>query len=97
MEHVGFDSSTSPEGIASIRERAARLCPSLARATIHLSWAGLRPITPDLLPIIGADPERPRVIYACGHSRNGILLAPLTAVAVADIIAGAVPRHSCMK
>lgn len=97
MEHVGFDLGTTPEGIASIRERAARLCPSLASASIHLSWAGLRPITPDLLPIIGADPNRPRVIYACGHSRNGILLAPLTAEAVADMIAGVAPRHDMTR
>jgi len=97
MEHVGFDSGTTPDGIASIRERAARLCPALATAPVHLSWAGLRPITPDLLPIIGADPDRPRVIYACGHSRNGILLAPLTAEAVADIIAGVVPRHDMTR
>lgn len=97
MEHAGFDSSTTPEGIASIRDRAARLCPALKTSPIHLSWAGLRPITPDLLPIIGPDPDRSRVIYACGHSRNGILLAPLTAEAVADIIAGITPRHDMTR
>lgn len=97
MEHVGFDSSTTPAGIASIRERAARLCPTLESASIRLSWAGLRPITPDFLPIIGPDPDRSRVIYACGHSRNGILLAPLTAEAVADIIAGVVPSHDLTR
>jgi glycine oxidase len=92
-EHAGFESVTTQEGLDSIRERAAMLCPELAEAPVHSSWAGLRPATPDLLPIIGADPERPRVIYACGHSRNGILLAPLTAQVVADLIAGKTARH----
>lgn len=93
MEHTGFDASTTAEGLEHIHARAAALCPTLADAAIHSSWAGLRPITPDLLPIMGADPERERVIYACGHSRNGILLAPLTAEVVADIISGVRPRH----
>ena len=93
MEHAGFEAETTPEGIETICSRAVALCPALAAFGVHSSWAGLRPATPDLLPIIGADPERPRVIYACGHSRNGILLAPLTAEAVADLLTGAVPRY----
>ena len=97
MEDAGFDVETTAEGIESIRSRAATLCPALASAPIHSSWAGLRPVTPDLLPIIGADPERPRVIYACGHSRNGILLAPLTAEVVADLVTGATPRHDLSR
>jgi glycine oxidase len=96
-EHAGFDSITTQDGIAEISARAAMLCPALAAAPVHSSWAGLRPITPDMLPIIGADPERPRVIYACGHSRNGILLAPLTAEVVADLIAGDTPRHDLTR
>ena len=97
MEHAGFEAKTTPDGIESIRARAAALCPALARAPIHSSWAGLRPMTPDLQPIIGADPERPRVIYACGHSRNGILLAPLTGQVVADLVTGATPRYDLSR
>ena len=97
MEHAGFESVTTVEAIELIRSRAARLCPALSGAAVHSSWAGLRPATPDLLPIIGADPERPRVIYACGHSRNGILLAPLTAEVVADLVTGAVPRYDLTR
>ncbi len=93
MEHAGFESATTPDGLAMIRARAELLCPSLAGAPTHATWAGLRPVTPDMLPIIGADPERERVIYACGHSRNGILLAPLTAEVVADLVTGAAPRY----
>jgi glycine/D-amino acid oxidase-like deaminating enzyme len=43
-------------------------------------------MTPDLLPIVGADPEYQGLIYACGHSKNGVLLAPLTARVIADLI-----------
>ena len=97
MEHAGFNAVTTPDAIAMIRSRAEVLCPALATADVHSSWAGLRPVTPDLLPVIGADPERSRVIYACGHSRNGILLAPLTAEAVADIISGVPSRHDLTR
>jgi len=97
MEHAGFEVETTVDGIESIRARAVTLCPALASAPIHSTWAGLRPITPDLLPIIGADPERPRLIYACGHSRNGILLAPLTAQVVADLVTGTPVRHDLSR
>ena len=97
MERAGFESVTTPDAIQMICARAQTLCPALANASIHSSWAGLRPATPDLLPIIGADPERPRVIYACGHSRNGILLAPLTAEVVADLVTGTAPRHDISR
>ena len=97
MEHAGFEVETTADGIESIRARAVALCPALAGVPIHSSWAGLRPVTPDLLPIIGADPARPRVIYACGHSRNGILLAPLTAQVVADLVTGAASRYDLSR
>jgi glycine oxidase len=97
MEHAGFESVNTADGIASIRSRATMLCPALADAPLHSKWAGLRPVTPDLQPIIGKDPDRPQIIYACGHSRNGILLAPLTAVVVADIATGQAPRHDLSR
>lgn len=92
-EHVGFNSETTPQGIDDIRRRAVTLCPALAATPVHSSWSGLRPMTPDLLPILGADPDRPRIIHAYGHSRNGILLAPLTAEAVSDMVTGNTPRY----
>lgn len=97
MEHAGFETVTTPDAIDTIRDHAVALCPALAKTPVHSSWAGLRPATPDLLPIIGADPERSRVIYACGHSRNGILLAPLTAEVVADIVTGTAPRYDLSR
>ena len=93
MEHAGFEATTTREGIDSIRSAAIRLVPALEHTPVHSAWAGLRPATPDLMPIIGPDPERPRLVHACGHSRNGILLAPLTAEVVADIITGTPSRY----
>lgn len=57
------------------------------------AWAGLRPVTPDLLPIIDRDPAYPSLLYACGHSRNGILMAPLTADCIALLAAKMTPPH----
>ena len=56
-------------------------------------WSGLRPVTPDALPILGRDPLFEAVVYACGHSRNGVLLAPLTGDVVADVVLGREPAH----
>ena len=56
-------------------------------------WAGLRPITPDRLPILGPDPDLPRLLYACGHGRNGILLAPITGEAIGALAVGAQSPH----
>jgi glycine/D-amino acid oxidase-like deaminating enzyme len=46
-----------------------------------------------MLPLLGPDPESPRIVYACGHSRNGILMAPLTGEMVATIVTGEEPVH----
>lgn len=91
VEHAGFDLSVKPDAIEGLRQAAIRACPSLARAPILRSWAGIRPATPDMLPILGADPTDPRLVYACGHSKNGILLAPATATGIAAIVSGGRP------
>jgi glycine oxidase len=96
-EHVGFDADVTDQGVATISAEATRTCPALASSAISSTWAGLRPMTPDALPIIGPDPERPRLSYACGHSRNGILLAPITAEVVADLVTGSAPRHDLSR
>jgi glycine oxidase len=87
-ERAGFDTTTTADAGRSLFGAAVELCPVLARARVVRQWAGLRPATEDLLPIIGPDPDYPSLIYACGHSRNGILLAPATAEAVRSFIAG---------
>jgi glycine oxidase len=55
------------------------------------TWAGFRPTTPDGLPIIGKDPDVSGLLYATGHFRNGILLTPITAAAIADLIQDVTP------
>jgi glycine oxidase len=85
VEDVGFDKSVSPTTIQSLLNRAAKYLPDLAAAPIVQSWAGLRPGTPDDLPIIGPT-EIPGAFIASGHFRNGILLAPVTARIMADLI-----------
>jgi glycine oxidase len=91
MEDVGFDVGTTPEAIERLRRAAVLLSPALGGAEVLEAWSGLRPVTPDLLPILGADPDHPRLIYACGHSRNGILLAPITAAVTSALIVGEAP------
>jgi glycine oxidase len=93
MENVGFDAATTPDGIKKVRAASEEICPRLALFKRSNSWAGLRPITPDMLPILGPDPERPSLIYACGHSRNGVLMAPLTGDIIADLVTGAPLSH----
>jgi glycine oxidase len=86
MENVGFDASTTTDGVNKVRAASEEICPNLASAGETRAWAGLRPVTPDVLPIIGPDPENPSVLYACGHSRNGVLMAPLTGDLMADLV-----------
>ena len=88
MEHVGFDPRPTADGDALLRALARQLSPSLASRRVLAHWAGLRPVTPDLLPIVGPDPEWEGLFYACGHSRNGVLLAPLTADVIAALVSG---------
>jgi glycine oxidase len=89
MESVGFDATTTDEGIEKVRSASEEICPSLSLSKTTSSWAGLRPVTPDMLPILGRDPEHQSLIYACGHSRNGVLMAPLTGDIIADLVTGA--------
>jgi len=88
MEHAGFDGRVTEAGIAEIVSGAARLLPALATVRPARTWAGLRPVTPDGRPIVGADPETRGLWFATGHGRNGILLAALTGEIIGDLLAG---------
>ncbi len=90
-EHTGFDAQHTADGALRVRQLAAAILPSLGTASMLSTWAGLRPMTRDGLPIIGPDPENPSVLYASGHGKNGILLAPLTGALIAAAVTGAVP------
>lgn len=91
MEDVGFDATVTAEGAAGIREAAARLVPALGRAEAEERWAGLRPLTPDGLPVLGLDPDLEGLAWAAGYGRNGILLAPLAGELLAGLLLGDAP------
>lgn len=87
LEDVGFDKRTNADTIQSLHQAAIGLVPALRDARVHESWAGLRPGTPDDLPILGAT-TIPGYFVATGHFRDGILLAPITANVMAKLIMG---------
>lgn len=90
QEEAGFDKQTVPDTLQKLRQAALRLVPKLAEARILEAWAGLRPGTPDALPILG-ETSTPGYFVATGHFRDGILLAPVTARVMADVVTGAKP------
>jgi glycine oxidase len=92
VEEAGFDKRTDPDTIQRLHKAALELVPQLRDSRILEDWAGLRPGTPDALPILGATPT-PGYFVATGHFRDGILLAPITATIMADVITGANPDH----
>ena len=85
VEEAGFDKRTVPDTIKRLHRSALGVLPQLKEAKILEDWAGLRPGTPDGLPILG--PTGISGYYAAtGHFRDGILLAPITAEIMADVI-----------
>jgi glycine oxidase len=85
LEHAGFDKTVTAGGIQSLLAAAIELVPALHGAEILETWAGLRPDSPDHLPILGpADLDG--LLIATGHFRSGILLAPVTARLVREWI-----------
>ena len=85
LENAGFVKEVTPQGVRQILDAALELAPALADAKIVEEWCGLRPGTPDLLPIIGPT-DIAGLWLATGHYRNGILLAPATAKIMRDWI-----------
>ena len=91
VEHVGFEKRATAGAVARLVAAATRLLPALEGAVFLRAWSGLRPGTPDGLPILGRGPI-PGLFLATGHFRNGILLAPVTALALADELTGSASR-----
>jgi glycine oxidase len=85
LEDAGFVKQVTPQGVRQILDAALELAPALTDAKIVEEWSGLRPGTPDLLPIIGPT-DIAGLWLATGHYRNGILLAPATAKIMRDWI-----------
>jgi len=84
-EERGFDTAVTAGGVHELLREAYRLLPEVAEMELVESMAGLRPGTPDNLPLIGPG-ALDGLVLACGHYRNGILLAPLTGEAVAELL-----------
>ena len=92
---AGFDTRTSVSGLGSLLDWTRATFPALGAKPIGTVWAGLRPGTPDQLPLLGPLADLPRVIVATGHYRNGVLLAPWTAeVLVETVSAGCLPERA---
>lgn len=85
MELVGYDKSVTADGILRILSAATQMVPALAQAALVSTWAGLRPWTEDKLPVLGEGPLE-NLVMATGHFRNGILLAPITARVVGQLL-----------
>ena len=92
MEEQGYDTAVTAGGVHRLLEHAWEVVPETAELELTRAVAGLRPGTPDNLPVIGPGDLR-GLVWATGHWRNGVLLAPLTGDAVADLLAdGSVPE-----
>ena len=91
VEDAGFDKRVQPEVIQRLHHKAAELVPELGEARLLEAWAGLRPGSPDSLPIMGRG-EVDGYFLNTGHYRNGILLAPIAASLMTQLIRGMKPE-----
>jgi glycine oxidase len=90
LENAGYDKRVDPHTIQRLHELAINLVPALRMVKVHEAWAGLRPGTQDDLPILGETTTKGYFV-ATGHYRDGILLAPITAKVMAQVIVGEEP------
>ena len=91
-EEAGFDSEPTATGAAALADTGRSLRRDWPVASpFTAQQAGLRPMTPDGYPILGRDPDEPRLFYACGYSRNGVLVSPLAADCLAALVVGEDP------
>lgn len=88
VEEVGFDERATAGGVRQLLDGLIELVPRAADASFIRVRVGFRPATPDSRPIVGASERLDGLVYATGHYRNGVLLAPLTGELVARIVAG---------
>ena len=92
VEEAGYDKRAVPAVIEQMHQAALRLMPALSGARMLEAWAGLRPGTPDNLPILGHT-ATPGYFVAAGHFRDGILLTPVTAHVMAQVVTGSRPDY----
>ena len=86
VEDAGFQNKVTENGVNFLLQTASEIAPNLANLQPNDKWSGLRPMSPDGLPILGSVSEAENLIIATAHYRNGILLAPLTAEILANKI-----------
>ena len=91
LEYVGFDKRTTEQGLNELQQAAVELIPDLAAQPIVQRWAGLRPGSPDGIPVTGPHPEISNLFINAGHFRNGVVLGPATARLLADQLSGCSP------
>jgi len=84
MEDVGYEKRVTAEALLRLLTAARQVLPAIERCTFVEAWAGLRPATPDHLPILGE--AEAGLLIATGHFRNGILLAPITARLITELV-----------
>jgi glycine oxidase len=87
VEDAGFDERATVAGVRDLLDAACELVPQTWQSGFRSARVGLRPASPDDMPIVGRSEKVPGLVYATGHFRNGILLAPLTGHVVASLIA----------
>ncbi len=85
VERAGYDKTVTDSGRRSVLEGAKRISSAFGSLNLETAWAGLRPGTPDDMPILGETPLK-GLLVAAGHYRNGVLLAPLTGRIMGDLI-----------
>ena len=91
VEEAGFDKRVDADTVQSLQRAAANVVPEIGQMRIHDAWAGLRPGSPDGLPILGAT-SLPGYYAATGHYRDGIMLAPVTAQIMTQLLKGRLPE-----
>ncbi|MGZ5338930.1 MAG: glycine oxidase ThiO [Thermoleophilaceae bacterium] len=87
VEEQGFDTTVTADGVFRLLEAAWEVVPEVGELELVSARAGLRPGTPDNGAVVGADPQLEGLVWATGHWRNGVLLAPLTGESVAALLA----------
>jgi glycine oxidase len=96
VEERGFDTAVTAGGVHELLREAYRLVPEVAEMELVEAMAGLRPGTPDNMPLVGPG-ELEGLLLATGHHRNGILLAPLAADLIADLLSPPLPAHAASE
>jgi glycine oxidase len=92
VEDVGFDASTTEQGLRQLQQFVSKLAPTLAGLPIVKHWAGLRPGCGHGIPYIGAHPHTAGLYVNAGHFRNGIVMAPAAAELLAALMLAEKPR-----